>query len=329
MEIALLCTGVIIFVASFFIKDKSRNDQGIDTEAEQQRIRQLMDRELDNMKLKVNDATDETVEYAMEKAERSLEKISNEKIMAVNDYSNMIMEEIDKNHKEVMFLYDMLSDKQADVSNSVRKVEATVREAEDFSSAARYSTEEFRKNLDDYSNRKLEEVKQAAQSVYEPYPGAAEANDMPPADETVPYTPYIPPRVDRPLTAIDMLKAKQREADIKPVFNTLNTDSFKSVEASSISLTDPGEVLRDVPQGNDIGYDAETGMIDTIKDDDPKPAPEVPKKQSSSFMKGFGGSRNNNQKIIELHEQGKSTVEIAKELNLGVGEVKLVIDLFK
>ena len=47
-------------------------------------------------------------------------------------------------------------------------------------------------------------------------------------------------------------------------------------------------------------------------------------------MKGFGsGKANNNQKIIELHEQGKSTVEIAKELNLGVGEVKLVIDLFK
>ena len=77
----------------------------------------------------------------------------------------------------------------------------------------------------------------------------------------------------------------------------------------------------------DLGYDAATGMIDTIKDDPPK---EEPKKQSASFMRGFGsGKTNNNQKIIELHEQGKSTVEIAKELNLGVGEVKLVIDLFQ
>jgi len=39
--------------------------------------------------------------------------------------------------------------------------------------------------------------------------------------------------------------------------------------------------------------------------------------------------QNNNEKILEMHRQGKSTVAIAKELGLGVGEVKLVIDLYK
>ena len=39
--------------------------------------------------------------------------------------------------------------------------------------------------------------------------------------------------------------------------------------------------------------------------------------------------QNNNEKILEMHKQGKSTVAIAKELGLGVGEVKLVIDLYK
>ena len=38
---------------------------------------------------------------------------------------------------------------------------------------------------------------------------------------------------------------------------------------------------------------------------------------------------NNNERILELHNQGKSNVAIAKELGLGVGEVKLVIDLFE
>ncbi|MCR4922965.1 MAG: hypothetical protein K5931_03025 [Lachnospiraceae bacterium] len=47
---------------------------------------------------------------------------------------------------------------------------------------------------------------------------------------------------------------------------------------------------------------------------------------SGSFP-GIGG--NNNQKIIELYEEGMDTVDIAKMLNLGVGEVRLVIDLFK
>ena len=38
---------------------------------------------------------------------------------------------------------------------------------------------------------------------------------------------------------------------------------------------------------------------------------------------------NNNEKILELNAKGKSNVEIAKELGLGIGEVKLVIDLFR
>ena len=38
---------------------------------------------------------------------------------------------------------------------------------------------------------------------------------------------------------------------------------------------------------------------------------------------------NNNDKILRLHKEGKSSVAIAKELGLGVGEVKLVINLFK
>ena len=39
--------------------------------------------------------------------------------------------------------------------------------------------------------------------------------------------------------------------------------------------------------------------------------------------------RNNNERILDLFQQGRSTVAIARELGLGVGEVKLVIDLFK
>ena len=39
--------------------------------------------------------------------------------------------------------------------------------------------------------------------------------------------------------------------------------------------------------------------------------------------------RNNNEAILALHKAGKSNMAIARELGLGVGEVKLVIDLFK
>lgn len=38
---------------------------------------------------------------------------------------------------------------------------------------------------------------------------------------------------------------------------------------------------------------------------------------------------NSNDQILELHKQGKSNMAIARELGLGIGEVKLVIDLFE
>ena len=44
---------------------------------------------------------------------------------------------------------------------------------------------------------------------------------------------------------------------------------------------------------------------------------------------GRTGGRNSNERILELHKAGKSNMAIAKELGLGIGEVKLVIDLFE
>lgn len=50
---------------------------------------------------------------------------------------------------------------------------------------------------------------------------------------------------------------------------------------------------------------------------------------SAGFSEEESGGRNSNERILELYAQGKSKVEIAKELGLGVGEVKLVIDLYR
>lgn len=49
----------------------------------------------------------------------------------------------------------------------------------------------------------------------------------------------------------------------------------------------------------------------------------------SFLQEDQAAGRNSNERILELYKQGKSKVAIAKELGLGVGEVKLVIDLFK
>ena len=46
-------------------------------------------------------------------------------------------------------------------------------------------------------------------------------------------------------------------------------------------------------------------------------------------MEFFGEAVNHNDMILALHREGLSKVDIAKKLNLGVGEVSLVIGLYK
>ena len=58
-------------------------------------------------------------------------------------------------------------------------------------------------------------------------------------------------------------------------------------------------------------------------------ATDVPKVEVDLNTAGKNNGRNSNERILQLHEAGKSNMAIAKELGLGIGEVKLVIDLFE
>jgi len=60
-----------------------------------------------------------------------------------------------------------------------------------------------------------------------------------------------------------------------------------------------------------------------------EPTKELPKPEElASFLPKSEDSQTGHKKeILKLHKEGKTVVEIAKELGLGLGEVKLVIDL--
>ena len=129
MEIVLLAAGVIVFVLSFFIPTGKTADAGTKKLVEKE-VKNVVAQEMDEVKERIEDIVDETVDYAVEKTERSLERVSNEKIMAVNEYSDTVLEDINKNHQEVMFLYDMLNDKHENIKSTVSQIEKTVKEAE-------------------------------------------------------------------------------------------------------------------------------------------------------------------------------------------------------
>ena len=131
-EIVLLVAGGVIFILSFLIPDrKDKKHSGTVAEPiAKEEIKTLVGQELEAVKDHVDDVVEEAITYAMEKTERSLERLSNEKIMAINEYSDTVMAEIHKNHEEAMFLYDMLNSKHANLKDTVSKVTQTVKAAE-------------------------------------------------------------------------------------------------------------------------------------------------------------------------------------------------------
>lgn len=229
LEIVLLIAGVIIFTGSFFLPLGGEKNTGIDQKAAKEEIHGLVEEEMNNVRSKMQDKMEETSEDAIEKAERALERLTNEKIMAVNEYSDTVLQEIHKNHEEAMFLYDMLNSKHANIKDTVSKMDKAVKAAEN-------------KTLEN----KTAENKAAAEK-----------------------------------TATDKTAGTVAEE--------------KAADASQT------ETLIQPENSPEIGF-----MGETVQE-----------------------GQNNNEKILEMHKQGKSTVAIAKELGLGVGEVKLVIDLYK
>ena len=140
LEVVLLIAGIVIFVGSFLLP--SGKEGGIDKEAAKEEIKNLVEEEMQTVRSRMQDKMDETSEDALEKAERSLERLTNEKIMAVNEYSDTVLQEIHKNHEEAMFLYDMLNNKHANIKDTVSKMDKAVKAAED---KAKVKSEEPRK----------------------------------------------------------------------------------------------------------------------------------------------------------------------------------------
>lgn len=265
MEIVLLIIGCVIFILSFLIPSKKEDmDQNSKTLAKDE-IQKLVSKEMEQVRGHVDDVVEEAVNYAMEKTERSLERLTNEKIMAVNEYSDTVLKEIHQNREEVMFLYDMLNDKHANLKDTVTQATRTVKEVEETTKEAEAVVNSFQRITPEVVTVQTPMQEEAAAST-KPRAKKAEAKIQPEEEQK----PAVP----------------KKKTETKPAAEKRLSAKTADVQAKT------------QPAGLDISFTGETG-------------------------------RNKNEQILALYKQGKSNVAIAKELGLGVGEVKLVIDLYK
>ncbi len=127
VEAVLLLIGVVFLVGSFFVTEKlSPADVNKVAELSEDELRMIVDRELEAAKSKVSDMVDDAMDLTVDQVQRTMERDTNEKIMAISEYSDSVMEKLEKMNHEVTFLYSMLGDKHTQLNETMDELQALI-----------------------------------------------------------------------------------------------------------------------------------------------------------------------------------------------------------
>lgn len=261
LEIIMLIIGIICFVCSFLL---TKDDAEPVTKRRVNYKAELTEEQINSIKDKVDNIVTNRLAELEESTEAGLDKISNTKIMEMNEYAESVLNEINKNHNETVFMYDMLNEKSKEIKNIVREINEAKNQME-ASRSEIAGNSSYAEGLLKEAEKAVKELDIAIKAAYK-----TKSNIFTAADETKIKEEKIPDNV------------------IKPQFFEQNADKDYADE-SSIQKLD--------------SYMA--------------------KVEPETIL-----ASNCNEQILMMHSEGKSNLEIAKTLNLGMGEVKLVIDLF-
>ena len=128
IEIILIFAGVAVIAAGYLIPF-SRGSGDESKAFAEKNVHDMVRRSIEDAQEEIQSRVDNTVEESLVKTERGLERITNEKISAISEYAETVLNDIHKNHDEVVFMYDMLNDKHKSLTTTVSEVTRQAEEA--------------------------------------------------------------------------------------------------------------------------------------------------------------------------------------------------------
>ena len=289
--IICLIIGVGCIGASFFIKEKADIDNHEKEKiAEEIRGRALSEDSIKKVMTRVEKGFSEKLSAISEDKlggfADKMSEIANDKMLAINDMSGQLIEKIEQNHKEVIFLYDMLNEKSDYLKDFSAKIDGLRHELE--------REEERIKALNNDIDDKLVKVKEVRQTVI--------AKPVAPVEVKQEKSRRVPTGIE------------QAKAAIKPA----------EVPAQAKNLVKMKKEVEDIP--SDINDIFDTDERDIFKDAE---VPEITAEiDEIDLSPEFTEELSTNDKILKMHSEGKSVMEISKELGMGQGEVQLILGLY-
>lgn len=314
-EIVLIVAGFAAIILGYLLPASKELDEE-DKLLMEREIRELVRREVEDQKETIETMVDDTVDLSLDRTERAMERISNEKLSAIGEYSDTVINDIHKNHDEVMFMYDMLNDKHKNLTSVVSEVTKKTDEAKqavlDAEATARDAAQkaESLKSIQDAAapvpekNVRailLDEEKDTLSGIQIPYKEKIVVPAKEPQiQEDAPIeSGYVDERNIKELKELDEIPAQVISRTQASGLHVIgNTGSEQSVPKEIVSAK-----VVSISEAKPVNPDRNMKEITAV---DPV---------------------SQNKQIIEMHKAGKSNMVIARELGLGIGEVKLVIDL--
>jgi hypothetical protein len=289
--IICLIIGVGCIGASFFIKEKADiNNHEKEKIVEEIRGRALSEDSVKKVMTRVEKGFSEKLSAISEDKlggfADKMSEIANDKMLAINDMSGQLMEKIEQNHKEVIFLYDMLNEKSDYLKDFSAKIDGLRHELE--------REEERIKALNNDLDDKMIKVKEVRQTVI--------AKPVAPVEVKQEKSRRVPTGIE------------QAKAAIKPA----------EVPAQAKNLVKMKKEVEDIP--SDINDIFDTDERDIFKDAE---VPEITEEiDEIDLSPELTEELSTNDKILKMHSEGKSVMEISKELGMGQGEVQLILGLY-
>ena len=123
LQIAMIMIGIVCLIGSFFVSEKlSKADLEEMKKMSDEEIKDIIDSKMQEAASQIDERLQEKVDLATAQMERSGEKETNEKIMAISEYSDTVLSSMNKAHDEIVFLYDMLNEKQERVTELMKEL---------------------------------------------------------------------------------------------------------------------------------------------------------------------------------------------------------------
>lgn len=328
VEIILLAGGVGVFIASYFVGNKKEEK---DKEEVVVHNTELSEEDKAKIQEQVDGIISEKMEDVSERTEAKMDKISNTKMLELNDYAETIMNEINRNHNETVFLYDMLNEKAKEVKNTVKDVNIAKKEVNRI--AAQQVNESTPKpaenNSDDNTVKQQEEVKTPVKNnagLNNQIDSSLYNNINKTTDGGNDYG-YKAPETSRDLAKerlMEIVKSASKTSQPKEDNTKAESSTAKSASKTAAKSTSKTTTAKAATKT------ASKPRKSTAK----KPANQAGElvkmasaPKAEDIVAGFDENMTNNERIVELSRQGIGNKEIAKVLNIALGEVKLIVDL--